>query len=81
MRLFPNFFFGNQNMADAKGGTEQQHLLTKKRETLAFQSRVLHPSWPTDGNGTDSLLKISAGMPEIDRHVQRNHVIETRRLE
>ena len=26
--LFPNYFFGIQNMADAQGGAQQQQLLT-----------------------------------------------------
>ena len=26
--LFPNYFFGVRNMADAQGGAQQQHLLT-----------------------------------------------------
>ena len=30
MRLFPNYFFWNQTMADAQGGTQHQHLLTNQ---------------------------------------------------
>ena len=44
MRLFPNYFFWNQTMADAQGGTQHQHLLTNQRVTPVFRGRILHLS-------------------------------------
>ena len=63
------FLFGIQNTADAQGcasgGAQQQHLLTNQRMTPVFRGRILHLSWPINGNG--QTYKISASVPEIDR--------------
>ena len=34
-------------------GAQQQHLLINQRVTAVFRGRILHLSWPPEGNGTD----------------------------